>query len=225
MPAPRSRPHWSDTLKDFTALGPRERISPALVAGCPRGDGGAVLVLPGILHGDAQTALLRKSLAELGYQVFGWELGPNAGPSRQLMEGVTKRLTDLATEHGTVRLVGYSMGGLFARWLAHRRTNLVRSVVTIMSPFASPLDSAWFPIRPFLPFWRDVDIGALSYMIRQPPPVPWASIYSKRDGIVWWKSCVDDEIPERCVEVQCRHRLAPVEAEVFRWVTACLSEM
>jgi pimeloyl-ACP methyl ester carboxylesterase len=212
-------------LKDFAALAPRERISPAVVATCPPADGGAVLVLPGIMRADPQTELLRASLAALGYQVFGWEQGLNTGPARHLMEGVTKHLARLADEHGPVRLVGFSMGGLFARWLAHRRTNLVRSVVSVMSPFRNPLDSAWFPLRPFMPLWHDVDISALSYMVRQPPPVPWASLYSKRDGIVWWQSCVDDEIPERCVEVQSRHRLAPVEAEVFRWVVACLKEM
>ncbi len=225
MAPPRSRPAWSDTLKDFAALGPRERITPAIVAACPPGDGGAVLVLPGIMRSDRQTALLRRSLTALGYHAVGWELGPNAGPSVQLMEGVTRRLTQLASDHGPVRLIGFSMGGLFARWLAHRRSSMVRSVVSVMSPFRDPIDSAWFPVRPFLPLWRDVDIGALSYMVRQPPPVPWASLYSRRDGIVLWENCVDDDIPERCVEVQCRHRLAPVEAEVFRWVVACLSEM
>ena len=225
MPAPRTRPLGSDTLKEFTAFGPRERISRKVVATCPPADGGAVLVLPGFMHTDAQTELLRTSLASLGYKVFGWNLGPNGGPSRQLMEGATKLVTQLADEHGPVRLVGFSMGGLLARWLSHRRTAAVRCVVSVMSPFRDPLDSAWFPMRPLLPFWRDVDIGALTYMVRQPPPVAWASIYSKRDGIVWWESCVDAEIPERCVEVKVRHRKAPVEAEVFRWIVACLSEM
>jgi pimeloyl-ACP methyl ester carboxylesterase len=218
------RPTLAATAKDYLALGPRKRITVAALHGCPSGDGSAVLVLPGIGRSDAQTKLFRESLTTLGYHAVGWNLGVNAGPSRQLMEGVTTRLAELAAKHGNVRLIGFSMGGLFARWLAHRRTSLVRQVISVASPFRDPVESAWMPIRPFLPLWRDIDIGALSYMIGQPPPVPWASLYTRRDGIVAWQSCFDPAAPDRCFEVDCRHRLAPYEAEVFQRVAACLGE-
>jgi pimeloyl-ACP methyl ester carboxylesterase len=218
------RPPLSATVKDYLALGPRRRITLAALHGCPTGDGSAILVLPGIARGDAQTKLFRESLTTLGYHAAGWDLGMNAGPSRQLMEGVTARLTELAAKHGPVRLIGFSMGGLFARWLAHRRSTLVRQVISVVSPFRDPVNSAWLPIRPFLPLWRDIDVGALSYMISQPPPVPWAALYTRRDGIVAWQSCLDPAATDHCFEVNCRHRLAPYEAEVFQRVAACLGE-
>ena len=225
MPSPPIRPHWSATLRDFLTLMPRERIKRSTLTGCPEGDGSAVLVLPGILRSDDQTVAFREALGTLGYKPFGWELGLNVGPTRGLMEGVTQRLTVLAAAHGGVRLVGFSMGGLFARWLAHRRTAQVRQVVTVACPFRDPLNAAWIPLRPLQFLWPEIDVGALTYMIRQPPPVPWGALYSKRDGIVAWQSCTDPNAPDHCLEVACRHKPAAREAEVFRGVARFLGEV
>jgi pimeloyl-ACP methyl ester carboxylesterase len=190
---------------------------------CPSGDGGAVLVLPGILRGDRQTALFRDHLRMLGYTAHGWELGLNLGPRKVTLEALSRRVRDLAAAHGPVRIVGFSMGGLLARWIAQTRPAAVRQVISVVSPFGAPIDSAWLPLRPFLSAWSDVDIWGLAVVVGQTPRVPWAAIYSSRDGVVAWQACLDPAAPERCFEVPVRHRWAPREAAVFTQVAACLA--
>jgi pimeloyl-ACP methyl ester carboxylesterase len=224
MKQPRLRPPIGRTLLDFVSVGPRQRITHESIRGCPRGDGGPVLVLPGILRDDRQTASFRDGLHMLDYTPFGWELGPNYGPTRDLMDGAKTRLARLARDHGPVRLVGFSMGGLFARWLAHARPHMVRQVITVCSPFRDPLNSAWFPVGPLLPLFRHVDMEALAFMVQQTPPVPWGAVYSAIDGVVTTDSCWDPDAPERCVEVRVRHRLAQREAGVLNAVGRFLGE-
>src|SRR5580698_10421490 len=142
------RPGRWNTLRDYTALRPQQKLNPDSVRFCPPGDGSPVLVLPGNLRTDRQTARFRDGLTMLGYVPFGWELGTNWGPKTRLVEGVTSRLSALAKLHGPVRLVGFSMGGLFARFLAHARPPMVSQAITVCSPFRDPLDSAWLPLRP-----------------------------------------------------------------------------
>jgi pimeloyl-ACP methyl ester carboxylesterase len=217
------RPGRWNTLRDYTALRPQKKLTPDSVRFCPPGDGSPVLVLPGILRTDRQTARFRDGLTMLGYVPFGWELGTNWGPKSRLVEGVTARLGALAKEHGPVRLVGFSMGGLFARFLAHARPPMVSQVITVCSPFRDPLDSAWLPLRPLVGAWPGVDIAAMSFMVRQTPPVPWAALYSQLDGVVAWRNCQDPAAPTHCFEVRCRHKFAPVEEQVFRQVATCLA--
>ena len=174
-----------------------------------------MLVLPGVLHDDRQTQRFRDGLTMLQYKPFGWELGRNLGPTAYLMEGAGVRLARLARDHGPVRLVGYSMGGLFARFLAQSKPHLVRQVITVCSPFRDPLNSFWLPTKPALPFWRDVDIGTLCFMVRQTPPMPWAALYSRIDGVVGWRACLDESAPENCTELRVRHRQAMAETTVF----------
>ncbi len=218
------RPTLRHALRDYAALRPRHRLTPDSVRGCPAGDGSPVLVLPGILRSDRQTARFRDGLTMLGYLPLGWELGVDWGPTSRLLEGLTARLSTVARSHGPVRLVGFSMGGLFARFLGHARPSLVRQVITVCSPFRDPIDSAWLPLRPLLGIWPDADIAAMSFMVRQIPPVPWAALYSRQDGVVAWRSCQDPAWPTHCFEVHCRHKFAPAEDEVFRRVATCLAE-
>ena len=220
---PRRRPTRRQTLLDYLAPAPLEKISFATMRACPNGDGGPVLVLPGILRGDRQTKLFRDHLQMLGYQVFGWDQGINLGPTRVTLERLSRRVRALAEAHGPVRLVGFSMGGLFARWIAESRPSAVRAVITIGTPFAAPIDSAWVPLRPFLSLWDSVDIWALCVVVGQTPIVPWAAIYSRHDGVVAWEACMDPNSPERCFEIPVRHRWAAREAAIFRQVAACLA--
>jgi pimeloyl-ACP methyl ester carboxylesterase len=164
----------------------------------PDGDGHPVLVLPGLLAGDASTVALRSVLARLGYAVCGWDLGRNIGPTAKVVQGLDERLADCAQRHGrAVSLVGWSLGGIYARTLALRSPHLVRQVVTLGSPFrlTSPSQSrasraferfSHLHVKPTqLPFER----GAA------PVPVPATSIYSRYDGIVAWQACLDTPSP------------------------------
>jgi pimeloyl-ACP methyl ester carboxylesterase len=218
------RPPVSQTIRDYATFRAQTPLRPSSVRGCPPGDGSAVLVIPGILRGDGQTLRFRNGLQMLGYVPFGWELGINAGPTPRTMIDLSNRIGTLAQHHGKVRIVGFSMGGLFARWAAQARSQLVSQVVTICAPFRDPLDSAWLPLRALLPLWPDLDVRGMSFMIRQTPSQPWAAIYSRRDGVTAWQSCMDPRFPDRCFEVATRHTIAMREEAVFRQSAACLAQ-
>src|ERR1700756_2625457 len=109
-----------------------------LLSLAPRGDGHPVLVLPGLIASDVSTRPLRAFLRNRGYAVNGWGQGRNMG----LRPGVQRAMTDLLEEindtHGRkVSLVGWSLGGLYARQLAKMMPKQVRQVITLGSPFAS----------------------------------------------------------------------------------------
>jgi pimeloyl-ACP methyl ester carboxylesterase len=223
MKQPRPRPPIGHTLLDFVSVLPRHRINRTTIHGCPPGDLGPVLVLPGIFHDDRQTASFRGGLQMLDYTPYGWDQGTNYGPARQTMDGVTTRLAHLYRDHGPVRLIGFSMGGLFARWLAQARPHMIRQVITVCTPFRDSLNSAWLPIKPLIGLWRHVDTEALSFMVAQTPPMAWAALYSPMDGVVAWRSCMEPEAMDHCVEVRVRHRHAMAEAAVLRAVAGCLA--
>src|ERR1700741_3492974 len=109
-----------------------------LLSLAPRGDGHPVLVLPGLIASDVSTRPLRSVLENRGYAVSGWRQGRNLG----LRPGVQHAMTDLVqelndTHGGKVSLVGWSLGGLYARQLAKMMPDRVRSVITLGGPFAS----------------------------------------------------------------------------------------
>ena len=104
----------------------------------PKCDGHPLLVLPGLVASDVSTRPLRTFLKTRGYAVCGWRLGRNLG----LRDGVQDAMVDLVHElnntHGrTVSLVGWSLGGLYARQLAKMMPERVRQVITLGSPFAA----------------------------------------------------------------------------------------
>lgn len=177
-------------------LGALPASLPALLALSPRGDGHPVLTLPGLLASDASMAILRRFLRELGYSVHPWNLGRNLGPSSELRAGMRARLDEVHEKVGRrVSLVGWSLGGIYARELARREPRKVRQVITLASPFAAGMrmDS------------RYVD-EALAERLRTPPPVPATAIYTRHDGVVPWQTCREDDHPHtENIEVPATH--------------------
>ncbi|EUA73273.1 alpha/beta hydrolase family protein [Mycobacterium xenopi 4042] len=103
----------------------------------PTGDGHPVLVLPGLLAGDGSTLALRRSLRRLGYRVHGWRLGRNIGPTAEAVAGMGERLRDLHTRYrAPVSVIGWSLGGIYARAMARRRSEWIRQVITLGTRFA-----------------------------------------------------------------------------------------
>lgn len=182
----------------------------------PRGDGHAVLFLPAVIRGDGQTARVRKLVADNGYTAFGWGLGVNLGPTRRLLAGTRDRLATIAAGHGPVSLVGYSMGGLFARWLAQRTPDDVRQVITVCAPFNDPLHSTWFPLESVVGLWPGTDLRTLADEVGKPLPVPNTAIYCRTDGIADWRCCIDNEAPEDNIEVTGYHTTMADNAQVRR---------
>jgi pimeloyl-ACP methyl ester carboxylesterase len=166
----------------------------------PRGDGHPVMVLPGWLAGDGSTRALRWFLRDRGYHAHAWRLGMNRGPTTEVIAAMSARLQDLHTRHGRkLSLVGWSLGGIYARELARAFPNVVRQVITLCSPFrdvnASTVARLYQTglVRPETP----PPAPDVQHRLRSPLPVPSTALYSKTDGIVAWRSCVEEHGPER----------------------------
>ena len=170
-------------------------LASPLLATAPRGDGHPVLVLPGFATTDSSTRVLRKFLKRLGYDAHTWDLGRNLGHKAIGREG-EKLIARLRAIHETtgqkVSLVGWSLGGVMARLVAHKAPDAVRQVITLGSPFAgSPKSSTvWRAYE-----WLTGDRVDDARIVRQlddhaaPPPVPSTAIWSRADGIVAWQTC------------------------------------
>ncbi|MFC0241438.1 lipase family alpha/beta hydrolase [Rhodopseudomonas telluris] len=165
-------------------------LSPLLMQAA-KGDGHPVLVLPGLLASDFSTAPLRRYLRYLGYQAFAWELGRNLGGVYRMRERVRRRLAAVHAATGRkVSLVGWSLGGIYARDLALHAPETIRGIVTLGSPFTGDI-TATNARRVYeklsgeqLGGARLEDLQALAGDM----PVPASSIYSRTDGIVNWRT-------------------------------------
>lgn len=167
----------------------------------PRGHGRPVLVLPGLLTGDRSTRPLRSLLRDRGFQVHGWLMGRNIGPTPRIESGVRERLERLAERYDApVALVGWSLGGLFARALAAERPDLVTQVITLGTPFAL-LDRRQTRAQAQYDRFAHLHVrraGLVPEHVRNPLPVPATSIWSRQDGIVAWQASLEQ--PSATVE-------------------------
>jgi pimeloyl-ACP methyl ester carboxylesterase len=187
-------------LQAFFALYP-------LLRRAPRGDGHPVLVLPGLSASDASTRPLRTYLKAQGYAAHGWKLGSNHGPRPGVEDAMDARLKELSERYQRkVSLIGWSLGGVFARELARRAPSRVRQVITLGSPFASePKASNAWRLYEYLSE-RKVDDWPDREAMKSPPPVPSTAIYSRTDGIVAWQGCREQETAmTQNIEVEGSH--------------------
>lgn len=165
------------------------------VRGLPHGDGHAVVVLPGFSADDLTTAPLRRALKRLGYAVHGWKQGRNLGMRSGVRLALANQLLCLnARHHGPVSLIGWSLGGVFARELARHQPERVRHVYTLGSPIngnpeANNMQSLFRLANRNRPVKTDWDAFNKR---RQAPPVPCTALYSRQDGIVAWRCCIED---------------------------------
>ncbi len=158
----------------------------------PRGDGHPVFVLPGLAAGDASTAPLRRFLASRGFSPSGWGQGLNLGLREGVMEKAHESLLALYHEHGrAVSVVGWSLGGLYARELAKQSPEMVRLVITLGSPFTGhPRETNAWRVYEVASGHR-VDWHDFHLPLRWAPPVPTTSIWSPTDGVVPWRCCLE----------------------------------
>ncbi|MCF6300563.1 MAG: alpha/beta hydrolase [Proteobacteria bacterium] len=170
-----------------------------------RGDGHPVLVLPGFLAGDFSTKLLRLFLKSRNYVPYGWGLGRNMGqqshPKTGCSEEVVTKLEQIYHKHGEkVSVIGWSLGGIYARELARMQPEKIRSVISLGSPFSSDLKAnrAMRVFEKTSGFSLDDIDESLRSRMRIAPPVPATSIYSRSDGITAWQCCL--EIPDESTE-------------------------
>jgi len=191
-PRPPSRLLKLLELRAFGEFGSALACLPLLQT-APRGDGHPVLVLPGLIAGDGSTRLLRGYLGGLGYDVHGWGLGRNLGLKPGLEDRMVALVHELHQRSGgrRVSLVGWSLGGVYARELALRVPDLVRDCIMLGAPIHGDPRStnAWRIYE--LASGQSVDDPELRRTPAAPPPVPTTSIFSRTDGVVAWRCCVE----------------------------------
>ncbi|HKS20272.1 MAG TPA: alpha/beta hydrolase [Bradyrhizobium sp.] len=166
-------------------------LSPLLMR-APRGDGHPVLTLPGFLASDLSMAPMRRYLKELGYDAYAWNMGRNLGGVASKRAALRDLLTRIHQGTGRkVSVIGWSLGGIYARDLALQSPGMVRSIITLGSPFANDV-RATNATRLYEALSGEGidDIPEVRKAIAGDMPVPTTSIYSRTDGIVNWRTSV-----------------------------------
>ena len=215
--------------------------SPAFYGvGVPRGDGAPVVAVPGLLADDGVLAVLRDWLARLGYVPHPSGIGVNVDCSERGLQKLEHRVERIVAEGGRkVAIVGHSRGGQFGKALATRRPDLVSCLVSLGSPLAAPLDVS-IPTRAVVAALRrnlhasDAALErsgcmttacrctfAQAYEGTWPSEVACTTVYTKRDGVVWWEACL---VPyAHPVEVDATHVGMAWNAAVYREIAIALA--
>ncbi|HSO24414.1 MAG TPA: alpha/beta hydrolase, partial [Chondromyces sp.] len=164
-----------------------------LIASAPRGDGEPVVVVPGFATDDSWTARLRGFLVGIGYDAVGWGLGRNLGNVQKLVPVVIEKTEHEAARCGAkVQLIGWSLGGYLVREAARERPDLVDRVITLGAPVVGgPTYTASAPMYRR----KGYDLGAIEAAVlereRLPITVPVFAVFSRSDGVVAWRACID----------------------------------
>jgi pimeloyl-ACP methyl ester carboxylesterase len=162
----------------------------------PEGDGHPVLVFPGLGAHDFTTLPLRRFLEDRGYVPYPWEQGFNRGPRHGVIDGCRRQLAAIHRRHQRpMSLIGWSLGGVYARELAKEVPERVRCVITLGTPFTGHprATNAWRLYE--LMSGQSAEDEAVMDQVRRPPPVPTTSIYSRTDGIVAWPCSINEDAP------------------------------
>lgn len=186
------------------------------------GDGHPVVVYPGLGGGALTTAHLRSHLNDCGFAAHDWRGGINTGPDGAFdawLQGLVDHVRELhRQQERTVSLVGWSLGGVYAREVAKCCPRAVRQVITLATPFSS-MSSANHARTIYGMLGGDSTqlTPELEARLRECPPVPTTSIYSKSDGVVSWRGCLEKESASvENVEVSASHLGMGTHPEVLR---------
>lgn len=180
-------------------------------------NGPPALVIPGFLASDRTCMELRRSLAASGWRVHGWGMGFNTKVEADLLDRLEAAL-DRVKATQPVLLVGWSLGGLYARELARRCPDRVRAVVTLGAPFSGHKrqNNVW-PLYEMIA-GHSVDETPLQ-MSNEKPPVPTLALWSRRDGVIAPRSAYGLEGErDKAVETNCRHMAFSVSRKATRLV-------
>jgi pimeloyl-ACP methyl ester carboxylesterase len=179
---------------EFAAL----LLSTPYFARLPRGDGHAVLVIPGFGATDRSTLPMRLLLKRLGYAAYGWQQGRNLGMRSAIKDYLGRRMEQLGDRHGgRISLIGWSLGGVYVREMARQSPQHVRQVITMGSPInGHPDANNVMTLFSLLHRNQNVNLDWDAFQRRRvPPPVPCTAIYSRSDGIVAWQCSREEPAP------------------------------
>jgi pimeloyl-ACP methyl ester carboxylesterase len=177
------------------------------------GSGQPVIVFPHQGAGPECTAGLRTLLADAGFRAHDWGHGLDEGPRGMGLNRWLRKLEDCVIDvfeatQAPVTLLGWGLSGIYARELAKRANPLVRQVITLGTPFNTAADpQRQCRVMALLDSGVERLPYAMRQRLRQRPPVPCTSLYSKDDGVVRWQQCVETEtVSSENVEVpDARH--------------------
>lgn len=166
---------------------------------CSKGDDHPVMIIPGLGGADGSTHYIRNFLTEINYETHPWGLGRNFGPREglePLLDRLSRRVVDISEQAGgrEVSLIGWSLGGVYAREIAKVVPNSVRQVITLGTPFKGDAagTNATFLYEILSKDKSHRDPNVLK-RIAEPPPVPFTSLYSKSDGVVHWQCSIEQD--------------------------------
>jgi pimeloyl-ACP methyl ester carboxylesterase len=204
-------------IASFLACMVRPPCAPP-VENVPKGDGHAVIVLPGFLTGDWATKELIAWLAKVGYDARGWGPGMNWGPSAACLTRCATLLDEAVERSGRkVTLIGRSLGGVYARELAKDAPEKVVRVVTLGTPVKFPIATPLSPFADALAGNFDESFKGRVADLPRNPPVPVTAIYSRKDGIVPWAACLIEEGPaSENVEIDSPHTIMGTNPAAMR---------
>jgi triacylglycerol lipase len=231
VPLPHFPPLWREGLAGVEAAA-LFRSSVWRGGGVPAGDGRPALLIPGFLAGDGSLATMTRWLRENGYHTRRAGMRANVGCSEAGCARLEARLEAFAEAAGErVAIVGQSRGGVFARALAVRRPDLVSGIVTLGAPTvrqlsAHPVMLAHIFVVGALGTGRVPGMlsvrclrGACCERFRDdltagfPPEVGYTALYSRTDGVVDWRACLDPAAEQ--IEVRASHLGMGLNAEVY----------
>lgn len=198
-----------------------------------------VVLVPGFMAGDTTLQGMAAQLRGEGLRTYRSRIHVNVGCTRDAAEHLEQRLETIAERRGRrVSIVGHSLGGMLARGLAARRPDLVAGVVALGSPVLAPGAVHRLLAWDAQLLSRLHDVGLRRVMgadcfggecarvsweesrLPLPPDVAFTAVYSRRDGIVDWRACLDPEAQH--VEVRSSHCGMAVDPAVIDAVVAAL---
>jgi pimeloyl-ACP methyl ester carboxylesterase len=188
-------------------------------------DGPRVMVIPGFLAADRTTLGLQRALGQAGFRVTGWGMGLNRGVTETIVDRIAERVERFGKGRKVI-LVGWSLGGIYARVLAQERPDLVEKVITLGSPFSGDR-------RRNNNVWRLYEWVAGHPVNRPPidkdpetkPPVPTLAIWSRRDGIVAPAGARGTpEQRDAELELDCSHMGFAVSAKAYPRIVAAVRD-
>ncbi|MEM1332518.1 MAG: alpha/beta hydrolase [Actinomycetota bacterium] len=189
----------------------------------PRGDGRITLFVPGFKTTDRSLLPIRTYLGQRGHDAREWGLGVNTGEVEELLDRTKERVVALAKESGRpINIVGWSLGGVYAREAARDLPSRVHRVATFGTPLFGPRHTAGSG------FYSDDQLAFIEEQIEEradrPIERPLLTIYSRNDGVVDWRACPDEESPDvRNVEVSSGHIGMGIDPLVWREVAEFLA--
>ena len=201
--------------------------------------GEPVLLVPGFLAGDSSLAPMSRTLRHEGFRTYRADIRVNVGCTLAAAAQLEERLEEISQRRGArVRIVGHSLGGMLARGVAARRPDLVSGIVTMGSPMLAPGVHHASLARSVDLLVRLNRAGLRNLMAEDcvagrcaqesfdqaravlPAGVDFTAIFSRRDGIVDWRACIDPVA--RPVEVRASHLGMALDPRVIAVVSQAL---